>query len=384
MIKTMKNIIYLLSILFILSSCGNRDIFSVKEIEGEFTDYNGENIYAVYENFESGIVTDTLSVIKNKFKYNLKLNSSRTPVLLLDENNNNITLLFLKENDKVSLSGSSKPYKAIVSKDSINISLSEFLNENSKLFYEYDSLKNVFISQYTDSLYIQKLDSVNDSIIRVATKFVNSNLTSPVSTFVLYNYIASPKYKKLTKDLSEKLSPSAKEEVISARIEHFAALQKFDKGKVLPYSQLRTPKDSLVYSYTYKNKITILTFWDSSDSLSISKVKEMEVFYDTLKQKDKISSHMISLDIDKYRWLSVLDSINTKSWQTHISDGWMNKDISTINLRSVPSVFLLNRNGIIIGRELEFDSLSYLIGKTIINNDSIDEIRKNRNKKGKK
>ena len=157
-----------------------------------------------------------------------------------------------------------------------------------------------------------------------------------------------------------------------------------DKGKVLPYSQLRTPKDSLVYSYTYKNKITIITFWDSSDSLSVLKVKEMEVFYDTLKQKDKISSHMVSLDIDKYSWLSVLDSIETKSWQTHISDGWMNKDISTINLRSVPSVFLLNRNGIIIGRELEFDSLSYLIKKTIINNDSIDEIRKNRNKRVKK
>lgn len=384
MVKTMRNIIYLLSILFILSSCSNGDVFSTKEIEGEFTDYEGENIYAVYENFESGIITDTIPIVKNKFKHNLKLNSSRTPVLLLDENNNNITSLFLKESDKVSLSGSSKPYETVISKDSTNILLGEFLNENSKLFSEYDSLKNIYISQYTDSLYIQKLDSINESIVGVATEFVKSNLTSSASTFVLYNYIVSPKYKKLTKDLSEKLSPSAKEEVISARIEHFAALQKLDKGKVLPYSQLRTPKDSLVYSYTYKNKITIITFWDSSDSLSVLKVKEMEVFYDTLKQKDKISSHMISLDIDKYRWLSVLDSIETKSWQTHISDGWMNKDISTINLRSVPSVFLLNRNGIIIGRELEFDSLSYLINKTIINNDSIDEIRKNRNRRGKK
>ena len=112
----------------------------------------------------------------------------------------------------------------------------------------------------------------------------------------------APKYKILSKTLSEKLNPSAKTDVISARVEHFAALQKFDKGKVLPYSQLKTVKDSLVYSYTYKNKITILTFWDSSDSLSISKVKEVELFYDTLKQKNNVSLHMVSLDTDKKNW----------------------------------------------------------------------------------
>ena len=93
---------------------------------------------------------------------------------------------------------------------------------------------------------------------------------------------------------------------------------------------------------------------------------------------------MVSLDTDKKNWISTVDSLKPFSLHTHISDGWMNKDISTINLRVVPSVFLLNRNGIIIGRELEFDSLSYLIDKAIINNDSIDNIKKNRNRRSKK
>ena len=57
-------------------SCNKTDIFSVKEIEGEFTDYKGDVIYAVYENFESGIITDTIYLDNLKFKKNLKLNDS--------------------------------------------------------------------------------------------------------------------------------------------------------------------------------------------------------------------------------------------------------------------------------------------------------------------
>ena len=160
-------------------------------------------------------------------------------------------------------------------------------------------------------------------------------------------------------------------------------MQKLDKGKTLPYSQLKTVNDSLVYSYTYNSKITILTFWDSSDSLSVQKVRDIELFYDTLTQNEKVSSHLVSLDINKTNWKNTIEKENLKSFQTYLPDGWTNKDIATINLRVVPSIFLLNRNGIIIGRELELDSLNYLIEKTIINNDSLDIVRKNRRKNGK-
>ena len=144
----MKKIIYLLSILSVLVSCNKTDIFSVKEIEGEFTDYKGDVIYAVYENFESGIITDTIYLDNLKFKKNLKLNDSKTPVYLLDSNLNNITTLFLKESDKVSLSGSSQPYQTVITGDSTNILLANFFNENSSLLLKYDSLKKVYIEKH--------------------------------------------------------------------------------------------------------------------------------------------------------------------------------------------------------------------------------------------
>ena len=380
----MKKLIYFLSILFIITSCSKVDIFSTNEIKGTFTDYDGDCIYAIYENFDSGLITDTIEVKDGSFKANLKLNSSKTPVYLINNEHKTITPLFIKEKEKVILSGSSKSYQTIIEGDSTNILLGGFFSTNYDLLIKNDSLKNIYIDNYSDSIYLEELNLVNRLIVKNATKFVEENLTSIASTFIIYEYIASPKYKKLTRELSEKLSPLAKTEVISARIEHFAALQKLDKGKTLPsYTQLKTKTDSLVYSYQYKNKITIVTFWDSSDSTSIKKVREVEVFYDTLKQKEKVSVHLVSLDIDKDNWLKVIEKEKFKSFETYVSDGWANKDITDINLRVVPSIFLLNRNGIIIGRELEFDSLNYLIQKTIINNDSLDDLRKKRRKNGK-
>ena len=379
----MRKIIYILTSIFLFVSCSKIDIFSSAEIKGNFTDYEDDIIYAVYENFSSGIITDTILIESGNFKCNLKLNNSKTPIYLIDKNLNNITTLFLKENESVVLSGSSKPYQTSIEGDSTNILIGEFLNNNADILIKYDSLKSIYIDNYKDSLYLSELNKTNDSIVKKAVEFVESNIENSSSTFIIYNYIASPKYKKLTRELSEKLLPSAKTDVISARVEHFAALQKLDKGKTLPYSQLKTVNDSLVYSYTYKSKITIVTFWDSSDSLSVQKVRDIELFYDTLTQNEKVSSHLVSLDINKTNWKNTIEKENLKSFQTYLPDGWTNKDIATINLRVVPSIFLLNRNGVIIGRELELDSLNYLIEKTIINNDSLDIVRKNRRKNGR-
>lgn len=379
----MKKILYIIPILFIFISCEIFDFFEVKELEGKFNDYKGKYIYAVHEDYELGIIVDTINTKNGEFKYNIKLNEEKTPVYILDQNSKIITILFLKEGETVNISGSSKPYKPIIEGNNSSALIGKFLNANRNILLKYDFLKGKYYERLHDSIYLKELDIVNDSIVKLATKFINNNTSSPASTFVLYNYVASPKYKSLTRKLSENLSASARTDIISSRIDNFSAFQNFDKGKVLPYSQLTTPKDSLIYSYTYKNKITILTFWDSSDSLSIKKVREIEAYYDTIQQKDKVSMHLVSLDIDKDNWKRVVRNENFKSWQSQIPDGWLNKDVSSIDLRNVPTTFLLNRNGVIIGRDLNIDSLNYLIGKTIINNDSIDLVRQNRGKKGR-
>lgn len=374
--------IYILLVILIASvSCNKLTIFSSNTIKGNFTYYNDSVIYLVYENFKDGIITDTVLVENGKFKSELNLNDNETPVYLYNKEYKQIITLFMKNGDNVKITGSSLPYQSVIEGDSVNIKIGEFYNANYNILAKSDSLKSKFLSCYNDSAYIKTLNENDSLILKSATQFVKDNFDSPASTFIIYKYVVSSKNKNLTKQLIDILTPQAKSYVISARIEHFAALQKFDKGKVLPYTELKSPKDSNEYSYTKKNKITLLLFWDSSDSISKNKIRELNSYYDTLSTKDKVSLHAISLDMDIENWRNTIKSEKFDFAQTRLKDGWNNKTIATINLKSVPSLFLLNRNGIILGRELELDSVTTLINNTIIRNDSIDNLRKNRNRR---
>lgn len=376
------NYIYILLVVLIaFVSCNKLTIFSSNTIKGYFTDYNDSVIYAVYENFKDGIITDTILVENGKFKSELNLNDNETPVYLYNKEYKQIITLFMKNGDNVKITGSSLPYQSVIEGDSVNIKIGEFYNANYNILAKSDSLKSKFLSCYNDSAYIKTLNENDSLILKSATQFVKDNFDSPASTFIIYKYVVSSKNKNLTKQLIDILTPQAKSYVISARIEHFAALQKFDKGKVLPYTELKSPKDSNEYSYTKKNKITLLLFWDSSDSISKNKIRELNSYYDTLSTKDKVALHAISLDMDIENWRNTIKSEKFDFAQTRLKDGWNNKTIATINLKSVPSLFLLNRNGIILGRELELDSVTTLINNTIIRNDSIDNLRKNRNRR---
>ena len=376
------NYIYILLVVLIASvSCNKLTIFSSNTIKGYFTDYNDSVIYVVYENFKDGIITDTVLVENGKFKSELNLNDNETPVYLYNKEYKQIITLFMKNGDNVKITGSSLPYQSVIEGDSVNIKIGEFYNANYNILAKSDSLKSKFLNCYNDSAYIKTLNENDSLILKSATQFVKDNFDSPASTFIIYKYVVSSKNKNLTKQLIDILTPQAKSYVISARIEHFAALQKFDKGKILPYTELKSPKDSNEYSYTKKNKITLLLFWDSSDSISKNKIRELNSYYDTLSTKDKVSLHAISLDMDIENWRNTIKSEKFDFAQTRLKDGWNNKTIATINLKSVPSLFLLNRNGIILGRELELDSVTTLINNTIIKNDSIDDLRKNRNRR---
>ena len=152
----MKKIIYIIPILFILISCDYVNIFTIRELNGKFNDYSGKYIYAVHEDFKNGEIIDTISVRNGEFKYNVNLNDDKTPIYLFNEDLKPIIILFLKEKEDINLSGSSAQYKSIVSGEKSNILIGEFLNNNSDILFKYDSLKNCYSSNYSDSVYIKE------------------------------------------------------------------------------------------------------------------------------------------------------------------------------------------------------------------------------------
>ena len=70
----------------------------------------------------------------------------------------------------------------------------------------------------------------------------------------------------------------------------------------------------------------------------------------------------ISLDTDKEKWLDAVQQDNLM-WEHHVSDllGWKSAAVDSYGVSSIPSSFLVDQNGIIIGKNLKPRDLDKLL-----------------------
>lgn len=375
----MKHLLPILLIaLPLLTSCENGLFKNNFTVTGEFKEYGGKHIYSTHESYKECIVFDTTEVKSGKFTIKAK-SEVETPLYIFDENQKLITTLLVKNGDKIKLNGEFVPYKLEISGNEPNTLIGEFYNNNATILQERDNLRAEFSKNYNDTSYIKKLHAVTDSVTNIAASFVRSHPDSPASLFIIYQYIVSHQNRDLTRSLVELLTPEAKPEVMAARIEKFAALQKYDKGKVMPYTQLLDQKDSAIFSFNRKNMLTVVTFWTISDSLSRKTLRQFRDIYEKYPVT-KLQMHSISVDLDKDSWRNVIKNEAFPWGQSILPDGWNSQTVKSLNLTHIPSTFLLDRNGLIIGRDLGPDSLNILIKKTVERNDSIEAGRRNADK----
>ncbi|MEG1643100.1 MAG: thioredoxin-like domain-containing protein [Bacteroidales bacterium] len=375
----------LLSAITLLSSCDNGLFKNKFTITGDLSNYKGEYVYFTRENYKEGIIHDTAKVIFGKFKLKAK-SESETPLYIFDDTHKLITTLLVKNGDNIKLKGEFSPYKLEISGNDVNTIIGEFYNNNAIILQKIDNLHSEFSTNYKDTTYTKNLHATTDSITTIATRFVHSHLESPASLFIIYKYVASHKDITLTRRLIKILSPEAKPVALAARIEKFAALQKYDKGKIMPYTLLHTEKDSSIFSFNKKNMLTIVTFWSISDTLSSKTLRQLRPIYEKYPTT-KLQIHSISVDLDKTAWHQTIKQEAFPWSQSILPDGWNSQTIKSLNLTHIPSFFLLDRNGLIIARDIGTDSLNTLLKKTIAYNDSIENLsintKKEKNKKRK-
>ncbi|MEI6575081.1 MAG: TlpA disulfide reductase family protein [Bacteroidota bacterium] len=78
--------------------------------------------------------------------------------------------------------------------------------------------------------------------------------------------------------------------------------------------------------------------------------------------------YSVSLDKQKDPWVNAIKSDNL-SWDCHVSDlaGWQSTASAAYGVNSIPSNFLLDPNGVIIGKNLRGIDLHYAIEKVVKN-----------------
>lgn len=109
-------------------------------------------------------------------------------------------------------------------------------------------------------------------------------------------------------------------------------------------------------SLVKKNKLTIVDFWASWCGPCRAELPEMKKIYAEFKSKG-VGMVGVSFDSKKEAWLKAIKTMGLD--YQHISDlkGWGSAAAKAYNVKGIPFTMLINKKGVIVGRDLHGDDL---------------------------
>lgn len=129
-------------------------------------------------------------------------------------------------------------------------------------------------------------------------------------------------------------------------------------GDTAPEIALKNPKGKEIKLSNLRGSIVLVDFWASwcgpcrrENPNIVSAVKKYKKA--KFKTADGFEIYSVSLDSDVARWEAAIES-DGLSWKNHVSDlkRWNSEAAAVYGVHSVPMSFLVDENGIIIGKNL--------------------------------
>lgn len=144
-------------------------------------------------------------------------------------------------------------------------------------------------------------------------------------------------------------------------------------GDKAPEISQKNPNGETMKLSQLKGKITIVDFWASWCGPCRRENPNLVKTYNEFKNKrfkngKGLDIFSVSLDKNIESWITAMtkDQLN---WEFHVSDlkGWDSKDAALYNVRSIPTTFIIDGDGIIIAKNLKGNELNQFLKKMSIN-----------------
>jgi len=134
-------------------------------------------------------------------------------------------------------------------------------------------------------------------------------------------------------------------------------------GNRAPEIEFESPNGKLIKLSSLKGQIVLIDFWASWCPPCRAENPNLVSTYNQFKNSEfKVGKgftiYSVSLDKQKDRWLGAIKMDNL-SWASHVSDlkGWESEPAAMYQVRSIPSSFLIDGNGVILATNLRAEEL---------------------------
>jgi len=386
-----KKISFFLLTALIFAGCKINNI----EINGKLLSPSKGNFLYLDELRSTELITVDSSIIAEDGTFSFKRRVEFPSFYLIKTDETNFLTMLLEPGQKIFI----KSYQ-----DSLNYPLSvsgskgtELMNEyNRRLLTTIDELKElyeVYVRNLgTDQLAVvmDRLDSLAqihlDELNGYTKEYIDKNLNSLVCLVALYQQVAPGEYiLHPEKDLEyfirvdsalslqyPNYEPvmSLHEQVQSLKSDIEAKKLKSPLGNELaeaPEIVLPDPEGDTIKLSSTRGNIVLLDFWASWCNPCRKENPNLVKAYDAYHWKG-FEIYQVSLDKTKEAWIKGIEQDKLGRW-IHVSDVkyWQSVVVPLYHLEKIPSSFLLDRDGRIIGTDLRGEMLQRKLAEIFSN-----------------